>query len=485
MPSCIRHRHNIMRMRCKSFLDLFGWCLFCYNQKKDGSSEEVSMNINGVEMIPSGLVTCLLDAKEIGITELSPDAFRVRLAEVEGRPSSLMVCFFHFQESRYEEVEVRDWEILEERQEQYYTVWTLAVRDDNYRKNAMAVIRSYTEYVMLKMTGDDGYCSKELVGYPAEKDEEMAPDFDTQRKEWFGACTSSAWSTEMELALVIDEPKGYQQYLGDGIAAYARKKYEENALTQHPIAMQRIARVYLGNQFCHNLFPQIKDLLAMMDLARKEGLGITIATTYLREDKIAWANDLLCQLTSWCEKHQTKIELVINDWGMARMTAEKKQWIEPVLGVLLNKRRKDPRYAYKSGYSKYAGQLAQNSLQNAAYRQYLKQEFGIQRYEYESCGYEIEIPVPHQSIHFPYYQTNTSQYCTLYARCVNQDRGKQQLVEACPYFCEEAVFLYPKHLKMVGRYNSISGMDDVLLREEQAVKDCETKGFDRMVLTLL
>jgi len=443
------------------------------------------MEINGVEMIPSGLVTCILDGTEIGITELSPDAVRVRMAERKSRPSSMKVCFFHFEESCYEEVILTRWEIVEERQEAFYTIVTIVIEDQEYHKNALQMIKNYTNYVMLKMTGDDGYCSEELVGYPAQLDEVTASDFTTQKQQWFKPLDVGEWKTSLDTALVIDQPVQYQQYRKLGIKAFAKTRFEENHLSNHPITQTQIKRVYLGNQFCHNLFPKRVELLEMMDQARKEELSITVAMTYVREDQVAWAEALLEYLTAWCISNQQRIELVVNDWGMARLAADKREWIEPVLGVLLNKRRKDPRYKYKSGYTQYTDQLAKNSLNNASYREYLAKEFGIRRYEFESCGYPIQIPSEHQSIHVPYYQTNTSQYCTLYARCVNHDRGKQELVSTCPYYCEEAVFLYSEHLNMVGRYNSIFGMDDTLLRESERLDEYARQGIDRLVVTLL
>ena len=39
-------------------------------------------------------------------------------------------------------------------------------------------------------------------------------------------------------------------------------------------------RLYIGNQFCHLLFPEEKTLKFLLDKAYREGLAITIVYTY-------------------------------------------------------------------------------------------------------------------------------------------------------------------------------------------------------------
>ena len=89
------------------------------------------------------------------------------------------------------------------------------------------------------------------------------------------------------------------------------------------------------------------------------------------------------------------------------------------------------------------------------------------------------------SLHIPFYQTNTSQFCPLYAMCINLDRGKQRLVNGCPKYCKEFVFLYPKHLKMVGKYNSLFAFDDTLLKDQKELESYVSSGIDRIVLNFI
>ncbi len=59
---------------------------------------------------------------------------------------------------------------------------------------------------------------------------------------------------------------------------------------------------------------------------------------------------------------------------------------------------------YKSGDTLL---FQHNSLNAEFYRDFLAEEFRIHRYEWESCGYPQEFPPGKNSIHLPFYQTNT------------------------------------------------------------------------------
>ena len=146
---------------------------------------------------------------------------------------------------------------------------------------------------------------------------------------------------------------------------------------------------------------------------------------------------------------------------------DKKTYLIPCLGILLNKRKKDPRFPYKKGNKTL---YRQNNLNADFYREYLKNEFGILRYEWESCGYEQEFPQGQNSLHLPYYQTNTSQYCPLYAICTTGNRGAQHLVKDCPHYCSTYTLSYPENMNMLGCFNSLFGVDKELLDCPEKIK---------------
>ena len=187
-------------------------------------------------------------------------------------------------------------------------------------------------------------------------------------------------------------------------------------------------------------------------------------------------------LDHWCGQHQETLEIVVNDWGTAALAAERKNFTVS-LGILLNRRKKDPRMKYKQGNDAL---FHQNSLNAEFYQTYLKENFGIGRYEWESCSCPQTFPSGENSLHFPFYQTNMSQHCTLYAECVNGSRGAQWQAADCPRYCEQQAFLYPEHLQMAGRYNSLFALDSALLQNPAEMgRAYAAHGVKRFVLNLL
>ena len=222
----------------------------------------------------------------------------------------------------------------------------------------------------------------------------------------------------------------------------------------------------------------------MIKKAKKENLEITICFTYIRECYIEKTRYIIEKIYDWCIENNKNIEIVINDWGMIKLVQDKSDYFILNLGVLLNKRKKDPRYVYKKGYKENNKLIGKNNLNSYIFNRFLN-ENNIKRYEYENCGYDIEIAEGNHSLHIPFYVTNTSQYCTLYAMCTTMNRGNQKLVKGCPMYCKEYIFSYPKHLKMVGRYNSIFAFDDKLLKDFEKLEHYIDNGIDRIVLNFM
>lgn len=143
------------------------------------------MKLNGVEKIPSGLVTCQIDGREVRILELSNEGFVIRTAEELACITQVQVNFFLFQDSRYEEIQLDTFEVLEGQKEAFYYIYTIMTSQREYQSQAAATIQDYTEYIMLKLYGDDAYCSMQKVGYPAELEEfeeEFSLSFEQQKQ---------------------------------------------------------------------------------------------------------------------------------------------------------------------------------------------------------------------------------------------------------------------------------------------------------------
>lgn len=497
-------------------------------------------------MIPFGLLGGFCDHLEIRITGLSEEGFSFRVPEKIEKAACLEICFFDFSADCYRKVQLaekeREMKLTEETPFFFiYSVWT---KNGEYREQVKRLVTDYDNYISLKLAGDDAYLSEKMVGYPAELDEVYAESFKEQKKEWFGGggdgrkdcfCEKKGqeeiWKKqsssddfeeglEFELALTIDRPELYNDFLQKDGTIFCHDYWKNNFLEHHPLSQKQATRLYIGNQFCHNLFPEKKQLFQMLEKAFENKLAVTIAFTYVRDNLLEETEELLQELQVWCQSREKEtgkkqevyfpakkeqiitenlrnpinqkkkesetkydLEIIVNDWAMP-ILLQGKPHLKPVLGVLLNKRRKDVRLPYKHGIGNHVDSLAENNLNCGFYQDYLKNTFDIQRFEFESCGYKVTIPDGHHSLHLPFFQTNTSQYCTLYAVCRYGDRGKQKLSENCPRYCNKKVFLYPKHLKMVGRYNSLFGYDEKILWDEKQLQDYLEQGIDRIVVNV-
>ena len=62
--------------------------------------------------------------------------------------------------------------------------------------------------------------------------------------------------------------------------------------------------------------------------------------------------------------------------------------------------------------------------------------------------------------------------------------GTQQLAEHCPKFCEKYALLYPEHLHMAGRYNSLFGVDKTLPESTEMWKNIKGTKPDRIVVNI-
>ena len=457
---------------------------------------------NGISMIPFGLLSGFMDGKEIRIIELAEEGFRFRLSEKAASPESFLVCFYDMEQADYHEIEIRNYTIEEDNASselaEFCTEYTVLVNSENYRMEVRKLQRQYSRYIRLKLEDDDEELARVLTGYPEKKSVDY---YNLEARQ----------SYSLETAIEIDRPELYREYLQNDIKQLIEQCYEWRRITGNQSGSDKqndspesalnigyslnLNRIYIGNQFCHLLFPDEKELFMMLEKAHKEALGITIAFSYIREFMLKPVEKLINRLMQWCKEKDTCIEIVINDWAMADIIArqnaesaikksedinEMRQYLIPCLGILLNKRKKDPRFPYKKGNKSL---YSQNNLNEDFYRKYLRSEFGIQRYEWESCGYEQEFPQGKNSLHLPYYQTNTSQYCPLHAICTTGNRGMQRLVKECPYYCSTYTLTYPKHLNMTGRFNSLFGIDKELLEHPEKIAGYINAGINRLVIS--
>lgn len=448
-----------------------------------------------ISMLPFGILAGYWGKREVRITAISEYGFQTRLATpatAEQKNAPWELAFYDQKTAAYQRILLRDATFLKEKEEDFDVVYTFATEQDDYRNAVQRLALQYGQYIRWKMEDDDAALSEEMTGYPAEQDAFHLESLEEQKKVWFsdigketftalqnGFAESGQPGQSVELALELDRPEWYKAYLSMESAAFFDAYFRRNQIPDPPLFHPD--RLYIGNAFCPHLAPPEEELFALMDKACRESFAITLTFPFLLEENLTETQARLQHLARWCEQKNKTIEIVVNDWGTAHLAAQLPVF-SLCLGVLLNKRKKDPRMAYKLGNRTL---FEQNSVHAAFYREYLKEEFRMERYEWESCGdtSTSKFLEGKNSLRLPFYQTNTSQYCPLYAACTEGSRGAQVPIRECPKFCERQAFLYPEHLRMVGRYNSLFGVDLTVLKRTGAM--LELRGVDRVVVNLL
>ena len=132
---------------------------------------------------------------------------------------------------------------------------------------------------------------------------------------------------------------------------------------------------------------------------------------------------------------------------------------------------------FKIGIDRDAGLLRENSLNDEAYRAFLR-GLGVTRCEYELCPGEIAIAPGAHSLHLPYYLTNTSHACPLAAAAKGIDPGLPYDEAKCEKHCLTKALLYPDGLRLTGRYNALFGADET---RGSGVSRLIDEGIDRLV----
>ena len=453
--------------------------------------QEKKERFHGIPMLQYGLLSAVMqespgNRKEIQITKMAEEGFCFRTVGNTCSPQKLEICFYDMERAEYRTVVITEFEICREKEEDFFTQFLVWTEQEEYRWQVQKLVRQYSKYIRLKLE-DDGELESELTGYPSELDGEHCSSLEEQRQYWFAEKAGRAEINmeipeHTEFAIELDCPERYAAYLQKSLPEFYHDYLRKNYLRGSGLEARIPDRIYIGNQFCHLLFPEEELLFAMLEKAKKEFTAVTLSFTYVRETLLEDIFALLRKIDHWCGKNELEMECVVNDWGMADFIRKETKHLLPCLGTLLNKRKKDPRINYKKGERDL---YSQNSFNADFYQEFLRESFGIERAGWESCGYMQDIPAGKNSLHFPFYQTNTSQYCPLYAVQKEGDRGRQKLADKCPQYCKNAAFLYPKHLNMIGRYNSLFALDRDFLEDAEQLKRYTDSNIDRLVLNLL
>lgn len=77
------------------------------------------MDNEEIELLQPGLVSCLLDDREVRILKISPKKLTVRTADKIDKLGCIKVEFLVFNEEIHEEVSISDYSLIEEREDEF------------------------------------------------------------------------------------------------------------------------------------------------------------------------------------------------------------------------------------------------------------------------------------------------------------------------------------------------------------------------------
>ena len=308
---------------------------------------KVREKIQGVSMLPFGLIAGFAGEKEIRIIEIAENGFIFRTAEKIADPELFRVCFYHYPKLEYEQVELHSYTLECSGEYEFYYEYTLYLDhiknkdimwdshfiDDNdsaefieYRKQVQYLLGWYDRYIRMKLLGDSEELASFMTAYPEGGDVVTARDFEEQKKAWFFRETKEIHRDEKEVeaekakktvqdakqklktglevgsespvseyALELDNPWLYEEYLSKDLTTFMENYWKRNYLSGH----------WLSD-------------FQLLEKARKESLQVTLTFSYIREFMLENTGQLMEKLENWCEENKVTLEIQVNDTGYGR-----------------------------------------------------------------------------------------------------------------------------------------------------------------------
>jgi hypothetical protein len=216
-------------------------------------------------------------------------------------------------------------------------------------------------------------------------------------------------------------------------------------------------RIYFGNEFCEKSIPEIDTLKEWHVFSRNKGRKFTFVTPFVTNEGIERLLNLFIFLN-----RQKDNEVVFNDWGVFHLLHNRFSSIIPVMGRLLTKQRRDPRFLkvfmdrgsnpvikkrngkeevlFLKKPPRELFEHYQASLINAPGFQKFLLSLGIRRIEIDHLLWKMNIDVCKElgvSVYFPYAYVTTSRKCShltmSYSACKKECKKYFLRLEGAPF----------------------------------------------------
>ncbi|MDO4467685.1 MAG: hypothetical protein Q4C49_11905 [Bacillota bacterium] len=402
-------------------------------------------------MISNSLIRCTINQIDVRIIDLSVFHFLFRVPDKLENIHSIVLDFY--MGSHYETMTVDSFSYALEEEQEFYIVYRVDIEDDRYKnlvRSLMTMVNVYTHYKLANVP-------ERFIDYPLDLDSTFPQSKSDLLK---GIFKGNFW--EMDLSrckwgICLENPSLIARFLSLDWISFTFFYFSQANLQEHPISQVDISYVYIGNQFCSHLFPELDVLEKVLHKCEQYQCTPVIVFSTMKEQEI----EKYCSIL---KKLPASSEIVVNDLGMLEMLKDSSFTI--IEGVLLNKCVKDSRIKYVDTWKNNGN--AHPSLF---------------RKSFESSGYIRKVS-PHCDLYLPKFQMNTAGMCTMFAMCKNGNRAYQEEVFTCPQYCRSQHFLYPTHLHMLGEYNTLFGYDEKILTDPSYFESFISQDIERMIITL-
>lgn len=448
--------------------------------------------------VPPLMVIGFIKDKDLRVLTLEENEIYIESDELIDDFSNVKLEIFNLNENKYNRFQLNGCEVIRVENQEFSYIYVIKILNgiNEELKHHIQMIKLMAE--LPKENSSDSlqkrfskleFLKSIHTGYPYDKDSEVYKDYNEQMKEWFGFEIIEDQNNQykklmknVKLAFSLNNHRQYKRFIENGIECSILDALSERNISNHGIFTHGFTRLYIGNEFCTHLLPECGELMKLLNKAVYENYEVTVVLSYITENQIENTRNLLNKLQQWCIEYDSELEIVVNDWAVAELVNEEFSKLKCIFGRLMNKRKKDPRAEMMFGYEKYKEKMKENNLNSDYYIGFLKNN-NICRFEFEDTHIKSKIPVGTHSLHFPFYQINTSAFCPTYAENEFFSKYKQRSVSHCPHYCDEFCFLYPKHLDMIGKGNSIFGFSNKLFIDANYLKEYIEQGIDRIVFS--
>ena len=424
-------------------------------------------------MIPASLFHAKLPGiPEVRALDFAPDYFTFRLAKRELPTSGPVTAHFYHPEQAVWTAVSGICRIRRLSEEPYWNVFRCDIEDPAFQREAVLLSRIILSYVSLQEEGDAEGTAALLSSWRGGGED--AGSIREKERRWLLSMENPSLPAGMSLGILLSSPPLWEAFLRLPRDAF-EKWYLDSFLRGKGEKLPGLSYLCIGNPFCTHLYPDEEVTEQLLRKALSEDITPVVVLPPMREEVTDLAAARLHFLASSCRKAGITLEVECNDIGEADLIREEREdHLVPTAGVLLAKRRKDPRQFFLPSFD--AAHVAAASVKDPVFLKH----FPFSRTAVETCGVVPVLPKERATLYGPFYEMSVSGLCPLLA-AESGKRGAQRKIASCPMDCLHNAFLYPDEEHMAGIGNAILGFSETAFSKTMLEALAEA-GCDRFVL---